>query len=106
MDEVFQLPTALIPNAVAAHRYMGFAISSSIAEVYHRRPWYDCGRDRDSPADYLCEGLTPAQLVEADLGSDGRILSVAGAESRATRTGYWVDGRGDGVGSHTKSFIF
>ena len=54
--------------------------------------WFDTMRPDDSPAAFLRESLTPGQLVEGDLGADGRILFVAGQKSRATRLGYWVDG--------------
>ena len=52
---------------------------------------YDASREDDSPADFLLNGLSPGQLIEGDLGTDGRILLVAGQKSRATKLGYWVD---------------
>jgi hypothetical protein len=53
---------------------------------------YDASCEDASPADFVLNGLSPGQLIEGDLGTDGCILLGAGQKSRATKLGYWVDG--------------
>ena len=53
--------------------------------------WFDCAREADSPREYLADDLRSGDLLELDLGDDGRALFVSGKLSAQTRRGRWCD---------------
>jgi hypothetical protein len=53
--------------------------------------WFDCARKAYSPREFLAGELRSGDLLELDLGDDGRALFVAGKLSAQTKRGRWCD---------------